>query len=92
MIIRSFIFGKLKCEVNMEHKVFYVVFKCNESNTNTKTYIAMSNDKFTYEEKKRSFWSTKTFIDYCDMNKIIVCPYDEKTKKLFPVEKWIDVK
>lgn len=75
----------------MEEQTFYTIFKCNESNTNIKTYIAVSNEKFTYEEKKKNFWSHKTFIDCCDIEKIIIFPYEDKLKYLLGTGKWICV-
>lgn len=90
-IIRSFLFGKLKCEVDTNKIVYYTVFKCLETNTIEKTYIAISNEVFCYEERKPTIWSRNLYIDYYDRTKQIVFPYDEKTKYLFPIENWIKV-
>lgn len=87
--ICSFLFGKLKCEVDIEKEIFYTIFKCNESNTNIKTYIAVSNEKFIYEEKRKTFWSPKNFIDCCNIEKIIIFPYEDKFDFLLDTGKWI---
>ena len=90
-VIRSFLFGKLKCEVYTNREVYYALFRCRETNTNSRDYIAISNEMFIYKEGKRTFWSTNTFIDRYDRTKQIIFPYDEKTKHLFPLEKWTRV-
>lgn len=90
-VISSFLFGKLICKVFMEKEVYYALFKCRESNTNTKDYIAISNEWFVYDDKKSLFGPGKTFIDRHDISRIIVLPYNGKTKHLFAIEKWTSV-
>lgn len=90
-IMQSFLFGKLRCEIDTNKVVYYAIFKCLETNTNKKNYIAISNEVFCYEERKATLWSRNTYIDCYDRTKQIIFPYDEKTKQLFPIEKWICV-
>ena len=90
-IMRSFLFGRLKCEIDTNKVVYYAIFKCLESNTNTRNYIVISNEIFQYEEKKATMWSRNTYIDRYDRTKQIIFPYDDKTKFLFPIENWIKV-
>ena len=88
----SFLFGKLKCKVFMEREIYYVLFKCRESNTNTKHYIAISNECFDYKEKKNIFnWPGRTFVDCHDISRIIILPYNKKTKHLCTIEKWTNI-
>ena len=86
--MKSFLFGKLKCEIDTNKAVYYAIFKCVETNTNKKEYIAISNEFFQYEERKPTIWSRNTYIDCYDRTKQIIFPYDEKTKQLFLIEKW----
>ena len=90
-VIRSFLFGKLKCEVFTDKEIFYAVFDCRESSFATKKYIAISNEKFVYEERQPSLFSENRFIDYYDRTKQIILPYNENTKHLFRVNHWICV-
>lgn len=90
-IMNAYLFGKLKCTIDTDKVVYYAIFSCAETNRNKKTYIAISNDLFQYEEKKATLLSKNTYIDRYDRKKQIIFPYDEKTKFLFSIEKWICV-
>ena len=87
--IRSFLFGRLKCEVDVQKKVYYRVFKCIETHNQPRDYIAISNEEFAYVEKKRSNWYNNSFIDCCDIKRIIILPYDKQSiKSLLHIEEW----
>lgn len=88
---RSFLFGKLKCEIFTNREIYYAIFDCRESLHTTKKYIAISNTFFVCEKRKPSFFSENRFIDYYDRTKQIIFPYNETTKHLFSVENWICV-
>ena len=87
-VFRAFLFGKLKCEVFTDKEIYYAIFKCYESATVIKTYIAISNEMFQCNKKKPTFWSANRFIDYYDREKQIIFPYTEETKHLFATSKW----
>lgn len=85
-VMKSFLFGRLKCEVFTDKEIYYVIFDGVEAICRHKTYIAVSNELFLFKKEKRC-----TFLGYYDKTKQIVFPYDEKTKHLFPIEKWTRV-
>ena len=90
-ILRSYRFGRLKCEVFTNKNMYYAIFECYEPLKGTNKYIAVSNEKFVCEKRKKTLWSRNEFIDYYDRTKQIMFPYNERTKQLFPIEKWTRV-
>ena len=45
-LVKSFLFGKLKCQVSLTERVYYVIFNSKESMFRNKTYIDISNKPF----------------------------------------------
>ena len=86
-LVKSFLFGKLKCQVSLTERVYYVIFNSKESMFRNKTYIAISNKPFEFKVETKGC----TFLGYYDKRNQIVVPYNDETKYLFPVEKWINI-
>lgn len=87
-VIRSFLFGKLQCEVFTDKEIYYAVFDCRESSFSTKKYIAISNEKFFFTERKPSLFSENRFIDYYDRNKLIILPYNDAVIESISMDHW----
>lgn len=86
-LIKSFLFGGLKCEVFTEREVYYAIFNARESMFTTSKYIAISNEPFHLKKNKRG----GNFLGNFDRKKQIILPYNEMTQHLFVIEKWICV-
>lgn len=86
-VVKSFLFGKLKCQVSLAERVYYVIFNSKESMFRNKTYIAISNRPFKFKVETKGC----TFLGYYDKRNQIVLPYNDETKYLFPVEEWINI-
>lgn len=54
-VFRSYLFGKLKCEVYTDKKIYYAILSCRESLCFTRKYIVVSNETFECYEKKERF-------------------------------------
>ena len=92
-VIRSWRFGKMKCEIRTDREMYYTIFedftftgaKCRAS------YIVLSNEPFMFFQCAGS----KGVLDLdhpsaslYDMSKQIIAPYNKKTIPLLPVENW----
>lgn len=95
-IISSSLFRKVKCKVKTDDKVWYVIIEANPEKIRGAggTYIVISNKPFVYEKRKKEGYGVwekeRLFENYYDMTRMILIPYNDKTKKLFPIDKWID--
>lgn len=93
--VRSYLFGKLKCEIDTNKEVYYTIFDANLEKLQGcgRKYIVISNEPFVYQDSPTpQFWSLKKqteFIDYYDMSKQIILPYAENIKHFISSEKWI---
>lgn len=95
-IIYSSLFGKVKCKVKTDDKVWYAIIEANPEKIRGAggTFIVISNKPFVYEQRKRvrnGIWKKeKLFENYYDITEMILIPYNKKTKHLFLIEKWYD--
>lgn len=84
-------FGRKLCSVALDRTVYYIPFETYISKTEhkgkEKPFIALSNHPFTYHDPTR----VVNFIVRYDLHTIVVLPYDDRTKPLLPVDKWIQV-
>lgn len=85
------IFGKKYCTVSLDQIVYFIPFEAYRAKARFlgeyKSYIALSNHPFTYDYPTKA----DNFIAHYDLHTMIVLPYDDKTKPLLPVDKWIQV-
>lgn len=84
-------FGRKYCSVSLDQTVYFIPFEAYISKTQYKgenrPFIALSNHPFTYYDPTK----VVNFIVRYDLHTIVVLPYDDRTKPLLPVEKWIQV-
>lgn len=84
-------FGRKYCSVSLDQTVYFIPFEAYISKTpykrENKPFIALSNHPFTYHDPTKIV----NFIVRYDLHTIVVLPYDDRTKPLLPVDKWIQV-
>ena len=90
--VRSYsMFGRKYCSVFLDQIVYFISFECYVAKTQykgeTRPFIALSNQPFTYYDPTKK----STFLGRYDLHTIVVLPYDDRTKPLLPVDKWIQV-
>ena len=94
--ISSSLFGKVKCKIKTDTEVYYTIIEANPEKLigARGIFIVVSNKFFLYEQRKKigcGIWKKeKLFENYYDMTQMILIPYNEKTKHIFPLEKWTD--
>lgn len=86
-IIKSYLWGKSKCEISVEQTIYYTIFKARESMFTMREYIVLSNEMFYLKSKNREGY----FLGNFECKKQVIIPYNEKTKHLLEIEKWICV-
>ena len=95
--ICSILFGKMKCKIRIDREVYYKIIMANPEKLRgaKSNFIIVSNEPFVYEERKKGnfgIWEREILFENCyDMTRMILIPYNEKTKQLFPIEKWINI-
>ena len=82
--IRSYLFGRMQCEVRTDGYVYYAIFDSDmfQGVRCRGRYIIISNEPFSNVQSltvKRAKY---------DQSRQIVLPYNEKTMPLLPVENW----
>ena len=89
-VFRSFLFGRLCCQVSTDRPVYYAVLKFDEHFSIQKPYIAISNHPFRVKPRQTDGIPLRSdrFIDYYDRNAVILFPRNEQTEGLFPLERW----
>ena len=89
-VYRSYLFGRLKCEVFTDRPVYYALLEFDEHYSIVKPYIAISNHPFQIKPRDTSLFPLRStrFIDYYDRNAVILFPRNEQTTELFHTEKW----
>ena len=89
-VIRSHLFGRLKCEVFTDRPVYYALLEFDEHYSIVKPYIAISNHPFHIKPRDTSPFPLRStrFIDYYDRNAVILFPRNEQTRRVFPLEQW----
>ena len=89
-VFRSFLFGRLCCQVSTDRPVYYAVLKFDEHFSIQKPYIAISNHPFRVKPRQTGGIPLRSdrFIDYYDRNAVILFPRNEQTEGLFPLERW----
>ena len=87
---RSFLFGRLCCQVFTDRPVYYAVLEFDEHFSIDKPYIAISNHPFRVKPRQTDGLPLRSdrFIDYYDRNAVILFPRNEQTEGLFPLERW----
>ena len=84
-------FGRKYCSVSLNQIVYFISFEAYRARTKYKgkykPFIALSNHPFTYYDPTK----VVNFIVRYDLHTIVVLPYDDRTKPLLPVDKWIQV-
>lgn len=84
-------FGRKYCSIALDEMVYFIPFKAylpkSRFKGEYKPFIALSNQPFTYHNPNK----VVNFIVRYDLHTIVVLPYDDRTKPLLPVEKWIQV-
>ena len=85
VVFRSYLFGRLCCEVFTDRPVYYARMEFDEHNSIDQPYIAISNHPFRVKARDRAFFPLKSsrFIDYYDRKTVIIFPYNERTRALF---------
>ena len=89
-VYRSYLFGRLKCEVFTDRPVYYALLEFDEHYSIVKPYIAISNHPFQIKSRDTSLFPLRSmrFIDYYDRKSVILFPRNEQTTELFHTEKW----
>lgn len=89
-VIRSHLFGRLKCEVFTDRPVYYALLEFDEHYSIVKPYIAISNHPFHIKPRDTSPFPLRStrFIDYYDRNAVILFPRNEQARRVFPLEQW----
>ena len=89
-VFRSFLFGRLCCQVFTDRPVYYAVLEFDEHFSIDKPYIAISNHPFRVKPRQTDRMPLRSdrFIDYYDRNAVILFPRNEQTEELFPLERW----
>ena len=92
-VIRSWRFGKMKCEIHTDREMYYTIFESFNfpGAKGWASYIVLSNEPFMFHQCAGS----KGVLDLdhpsaspYDMSKQIIAPYNQKTIPLLPVENW----
>ena len=92
-VIRSVLFGKIRCEICMDQDVYYTVFE-NDMFQGVRQwgrYIIISNEPFMYSECAGAMEHLDTVLQSAvryDETRQIILPYDKRTTPLLSVEKW----
>lgn len=85
------LFGQKFCTVFLDQVVYFYSFETyitkSEIRGGNEPFIALSNRPFTYYDPTKRI----NFLGRYNVHTIIVFPYDDRTKPLLPVEKWIQV-
>ena len=89
-VFRSYLFGRLKCEVFTDRPVYYALLEFDEHASIVKPYIAVSNHPFHIKPRDASPFPLRStrFIDYYDRKTVILFPRNEQNRGLFPLEQW----
>lgn len=92
-VCRSYLFGRLCCEVFMDRPVYYALLEFDEHNSISQPYIAISNHPFRVRPRSDAMIPLRSdrFIDYYDRKKIIIFSRNEETEACFPLERWYRV-
>lgn len=98
--VTSLIFGRKQCTVKLDEKVYYTVFEMRESKVGpVRKCIAVSNKEFAFVPKRKHYdayaldmYRDIWFFWEYDQHKIVVLPYDERTKPFLLTEKWNEVR
>lgn len=87
---RSFLFGRLCCEVFTDRPVYYALLEFDEHFSIDKPYIAISNHPFRVTPRSTDMIPLRSdrFIDYYDRSAVILFPRNAQTEGLFPLERW----
>lgn len=89
-VFRSFLFGRLCCQVYTDRPVYYALLEFDEHFSIDKPYIAISNHPFRVKPRQTDRMPLRSdrFIDYYDRNAVILFPRNAQTEGLFPLERW----
>ena len=89
-VFRSFLFGRLCCQVYTDRPVYYALLEFDEHFSIDKPYIAISNHPFRVRPRQTDRMPLRSdrFIDYYDRNAVILFPRNPQTEGLFPLERW----
>lgn len=84
-------FGRKYCSISLSRTVYFIPFEAylpkSRFKGEYKPFIALSNHLFKYHDPTKA----ANFIARYDLHTIVVLPYDDRTKPLLPVDKWIQV-
>lgn len=91
---KSYLLKRELCVIDKQEMIYYAIFWEKEAMFKRRRFIIISNKPFKYEEKTgiRIFpWDKKPLLTSYDVKFQIAMPYDEQTKSLFEIERWICV-
>ena len=92
---KSYLFKKCLCVIDRSKPIYYVIFSAQEGMFSKREFIVISNEPFTYEEKRslRIFpWEQKPLIVSYDTQKQLALPYNQETRPILEINKWKSVK
>ena len=76
------------CRIDLRQTVYYARFTTLASGCGKIPLIAISNEPFVYSDYLGNIITRRRFIQGYDWKKVILMPYDERTKPLLDLDAW----
>lgn len=76
------------CRIDLRQTVYYARFTTLASGCGKIPLIAISNEPFVYADYLGNIITRRRFIQGYDWKKVILMPYDERTKPLLDLDAW----